>query len=67
MPLLQAYRTHPLKNKRCNEPNYMAKCYTLNHMEEGKNHVRFVVKKVNKEKRWARMRGKVAKKKKKPK
>jgi hypothetical protein len=45
----------------------MAKCYTMNHMEEGKNHTRFVVKKIGKEKRWVRMRGKSIKPKKKTK
>ena len=68
MPLLIQYQTQPLRNKRNNEPKYMAKCYTMNHMEEGKKHTRFVVKKIGKEKRWVRMRGKSIKpKKKKPK
>ena len=64
MPLLLAYRLEPLRNKRTNEPIYMAKCYSLNHIAEGKKDMRYVVKRVGKEKRWVRMRGKVLKKKK---
>lgn len=65
MPLLVQYRSEPLKNKRKNEPSYMAKCFTLNHIAEGKHHIRYVVRRVGKEKRWVRIRGKVGKKKKK--